>query len=68
MVHRLSHDGIKVNVTAIFVLDQVRNVAQAIEGSAELCIRICWPHCRCGYRLYADDARICRAACLESRS
>ena len=40
MVHRLSHDGIKVNVTAIFVLDQVRNVAQSIQGGAPSCVSV----------------------------
>ena len=30
LVHRLSHEGVKVNVTAIFVLDQVRRVAEAV--------------------------------------
>jgi transaldolase len=34
LVHRLSHAGIKVNVTAILTLDQVRDVASAVKGGA----------------------------------
>lgn len=34
LVKRLSHDGIKVNVTALMTLDQVRTVAEAVEGGA----------------------------------
>jgi transaldolase len=40
MVHRLSHEGVKVNVTAIFILDQVRQVAQAVEGGAPCCVSV----------------------------
>ena len=34
LVYRLSHDGIKLNVTALLTLDQVRVVAAAVAGGA----------------------------------
>jgi transaldolase len=34
LVRRLSHDGIKVNVTALLTLDQVRTVTEALAGGA----------------------------------
>ena len=34
LVHRLSHSGVKVNVTAILTLDQVRHVVAALKGGA----------------------------------
>jgi transaldolase len=34
LIHRLSHAGVKVNVTAIMTLDQVRAVAAAVKGGA----------------------------------
>ena len=34
LIHRLSHAGVKVNVTAIMTLDQVRDVATAVKGGA----------------------------------
>lgn len=34
LVHRLSHAGVKVNVTAIMGLDQVRDVVAALKGGA----------------------------------
>lgn len=34
LVHRLSHEGVKVNVTALFTLDQVREVTAALAGGA----------------------------------
>ena len=34
LVRRLSHDGIKLNVTALFTLDQVREVTAALAGGA----------------------------------
>ena len=40
LVHRLSHEGVKVNVTAIFVLDQVRKVAEAVSGGAPCCVSV----------------------------
>ncbi len=40
LVRRLSHDGVKVNVTAIFVLDQVRKVAEAVDGGAPCCVSV----------------------------
>ena len=40
LVNRLSHEGVKVNITAIFVLDQVRNVAAAVDGGAPCCVSV----------------------------
>jgi transaldolase len=40
MVNRLSQDGVKVNVTAIFLLDQVRVVAEAVNGGAPCCVSV----------------------------
>lgn len=40
LVHRLSQGGVKVNVTAIFLLDQVREVAAAVEGGAPCCVSV----------------------------
>jgi transaldolase len=40
LVYRLSHDGIKVNVTAIMALDQVREVAAAVRGGAPSCVSV----------------------------
>lgn len=34
LVRKLSHEGVKVNVTAMLTLDQVRAVARALEGGA----------------------------------
>jgi transaldolase len=34
LVHRLSHDGIQLNVTAILTLDQVRVITDALAGGA----------------------------------
>jgi transaldolase len=34
LIHRLSHGGVKVNVTAIMTLDQVRQVVDALQGGA----------------------------------
>ena len=34
LVRRLSHDGVKVNVTALMTLEQVRAVAEAVAGGA----------------------------------
>ena len=40
LVHRLSNDGIKVNVTAIFVVEQVRQVAEALSGGTASCVSV----------------------------
>jgi transaldolase len=40
LVRRLSHDGIKLNVTAIMTLDQVRAVAEAIAGGAPASVSV----------------------------
>ena len=34
LIHRLSHDGVKVNVTAMMTLEQVREVVHAVKGGA----------------------------------
>ncbi len=34
LVHRLSHDGVKLNVTALLTLDQVRTMTDALVGGA----------------------------------
>lgn len=40
LVHRLSHDGVKVNVTALMTLSQVRHVVDAVAGGAPSCISV----------------------------
>jgi transaldolase len=39
-VHRLSHEGIKLNVTALLTLDQVRETVEALAGGAPSCISV----------------------------
>jgi transaldolase len=34
LIHRLSHDGVKVNVTALMTLEQVRKVVNAVMGGS----------------------------------
>ena len=63
LVHRLSQDGVKVNVTAIFLLDQVREVAAAVEGRGTvLRVGFCRSHRRRGARLHAGHGRVGRTA------
>src|SRR2546427_6812134 len=40
LVHRLSHAGVKVNVTALLSLAQVREVASAVDGGAAACVSV----------------------------
>ena len=40
LVRRLSHDGVKLNITAILTLDQVRCVVEAVGGGAASCISV----------------------------
>ena len=40
LIRRLSHDGIKVNVTAILSLAQVRTVTDALAGGAPSCVSV----------------------------
>ncbi len=40
LMHRLAHSGIRVNATALFTLDQVRQTAQALAGGAPCCISV----------------------------
>ncbi len=40
LIHRLSHAGVKVNVTAIMTLRQVREVVDALRGGAPSCVSV----------------------------
>ncbi len=40
LVQRLSSDGLKLNVTALLTLGQVRGVSQALRGGASACISV----------------------------
>lgn len=40
LVHRLAADGVKVNVTALFTLEQVRAVADAVRDGAPSCVSV----------------------------
>lgn len=40
LVHRLAHSGVKVNVTAILTLDQVRDAAAALGGGAPAVVSV----------------------------
>lgn len=40
LIHRLSQSGVKLNVTALTTLDQVRNVAAALRDGAPACISV----------------------------
>ncbi|HEV8434157.1 MAG TPA: transaldolase [Thermoanaerobaculia bacterium] len=40
LVRSLSHEGVKVNVTAMLTLDQVRAVADALRGGAPSCVSV----------------------------
>jgi transaldolase len=40
LVSRLSHDGVKLNVTALMTVEQVKTVADALEGGAASCISV----------------------------
>ena len=40
LVHRLSHEGVKLNVTALMTPDQVRAVVGVIKGGAPCCISV----------------------------
>jgi transaldolase len=40
LVHRLSHAGVNVNVTAVMTLDQVHRVSDALYGGAPCCISV----------------------------
>jgi transaldolase len=40
LVHRLSHAGVKLNVTAILALEQVRDVVHALRGGAPSCVSV----------------------------
>jgi len=40
LVHSLSHEGVKVNVTAMLTLEQVRAVAGALRGGVPSCVSV----------------------------
>ena len=40
LIHELSHAGVMINVTAVFTLDQVKNVCQALVGGAPSIISV----------------------------
>jgi transaldolase len=40
LVHRLSHSGVQINVTAIMTVAQVREVAAALQGGAPSCVSV----------------------------
>jgi transaldolase len=40
LIHQLSHAGVKVNVTAILTLSQVRDVVDALRGGAPSCVSV----------------------------
>src|ERR1051326_6641128 len=40
LVRALAHEGVKVNVTAMMTLDQVRAVADAVRGGAPSCVSV----------------------------
>src|SRR5689334_16079610 len=40
LVRRLSHDGVKLNITAILTLEQVSCVVEAVTGGAPACISV----------------------------
>jgi transaldolase len=40
LIHRLSHAGVRLNITALLALDQVRDVAAALAGGAPCCVSV----------------------------
>jgi len=40
LIHSLSHSGIRLNITALLTLDQVRDVAAALAGGAPSCVSV----------------------------
>lgn len=40
LVHKLSHAGVKLNITALMTVDQVRTVTSAVIGGAPCCISV----------------------------
>ena len=40
LVRRLTHEGVQVNVTAVFTLDQVREITDALKGGAPSVISV----------------------------
>lgn len=40
LIRRLSHEGVRVNVTALMSLAQVRDVVQAVSGGAPSCVSV----------------------------
>lgn len=40
LIRRLSQEGVKVNITAIMTIDQVRSVVEAVKGGAPSCVSV----------------------------
>ncbi len=40
LIHKLAHAGVKLNVTALLALDQVREVSAALDGGAPSCVSV----------------------------
>jgi transaldolase len=40
VVHSLSHDGVKINMTAIFTSEQVARAVEALDGGAPACVSV----------------------------
>ena len=40
LIHKLAHAGVKLNVTALLTLDQVREVSAALAGGAPSCVSV----------------------------
>jgi len=40
LVHRLANEGVKLNITAIMTIDQVRNVVDAVKDGAPSCVSV----------------------------
>jgi transaldolase len=40
LIHKLSHSGVKLNVTALMTLDQVKEVSAALGGGAPSCVSV----------------------------
>jgi transaldolase len=68
LVRKLSKDGIALNVTATFTLDQMQAVVDAVRGGGTLLrIRVCRPHCRHRGRSRADHGDGRRAAQISAQ-
>jgi hypothetical protein len=66
-VHALSHDGVKVNLTAVFTAEQVADGIDALREVPLLACRIRRSSRRCRYRLSADHARCGQAGACDRK-